>query len=220
MFAFEDPVAVSLSQSGTDLSGFGCCAGLNADVSVDCCGDIVNGSIVDRRASFEFSFESGEAFTYGADVFVSADGKRMLGPFSRGALVTAWVPITGNTSEGIGWLRTSDAVLDEVVRARAGNYELLLAGAPAGGDSYAPDTPYAIGISNARPALVFGDLGPFWAGEMAWQEGEQTLVIGPVPETDPAFPVALRLRFEDVVLSAVEAQMSSGDRYLFSAALP
>lgn len=63
-----------------------------------------------------------------------------------------------------------------------------------------------------------GDLGPFWAGEMAWQEAEQTLVIGPVPVTDPAYPIALRVRFEDVVLSAVEAQMPSGDRYLFSAA--
>jgi hypothetical protein len=53
---------------------------------------------------------------------------------------------------------------------------------------------------------------------MAWQEAEQTLVIGPVPVTDPAYPIALRVRFEDVVLSAVEAQMPSGDRYLFSAA--
>jgi hypothetical protein len=53
---------------------------------------------------------------------------------------------------------------------------------------------------------------------MTWQEGEQTLIVGPVPATDPAYPIGLRLRFEDVVLSAVEAQMPSGDRYLFSAA--
>jgi hypothetical protein len=54
---------------------------------------------------------------------------------------------------------------------------------------------------------------------MSWHESEATLVVGPVPATDPAFAIGLRLRFEDSSLSAVEAQMTSGERYFFSAAL-
>ena len=219
MFHFEDPVGVSLGQTGTVLTGRGCCVGLNPGPPVDqCCGQVVDGSIVERRAQFGFTFEFGGTIgDYFADVLVSSDGQRMMGAFSRTDATMAWVRITDARPEEIGWLRSTDVVLDEVLLERMGSYRLTLTDAPQGGDDYSLDVAYLLQITRSHVPIVSGDLGPFWSGEMTWQEGEQTLVLGPVPTTDPAFPIGLRLRFEDVVLSAVEAQMPSGDRYLFSA---
>jgi hypothetical protein len=53
---------------------------------------------------------------------------------------------------------------------------------------------------------------------MSWQEQPQTLLVGPVPATDPALPVALHLHFVGNVLGDVEATSPSGADYLFSAA--
>jgi hypothetical protein len=44
------------------------------------------------------------------------------------------------------------------------------------------------------------------------------LLVGPVPATDPALPVALHLHFVGNVLGDVEATSPSGADYLFSAA--
>jgi len=217
MFFFEDPVAVSLNQSGTVLTGRGCCAGLRSDPSSSCCGNIENGSLVGDRAQFGFSFESGLSFVYSADVRVSADGQRMLGAFGRASIPMAWVRIDPVDLEQKGWLACNDTALIDAVLEREWGYALTLSGAPAGGQAFSPDTAYHLSIEGSSVPVVWGDLGPFWAGEMSWHEDEQTLVIGPVPATDPAYPIGLRLRFEDVVLTAVEAQMASGDRYVFDA---
>jgi hypothetical protein len=69
---------------------------------------------------------------------------------------------------------------------------------------------------------VPGQLGSFWSGEMAWRADQQTLVVGPVPETAPGLPVAMSLRFDGTApagpaLASVEAVMASGARYQFQA---
>jgi hypothetical protein len=65
--------------------------------------------------------------------------------------------------------------------------------------------------------FVYGELGAFWSGEMTWNEGAQTLVVGPVPETTPGAPVSLSLHFDGATLTTVEAVMASGARYHFNA---
>jgi hypothetical protein len=216
MIGFEDPVAVALGQQGTVISGYGCCVGLRPPSGVECCGPIIDGSIVDRRARFGFSFDVGAIYEYSADVTVSSDGQRMLGPFSRFSWPTAWVRIDAVDLKTTGWLSDRNTVVSEAVRERVGSYALALAATTADGDDFSPDAVYRFLISGPLP-LVWGDLGPFWSGEMSWLADEETLVVGPVPVTDPAFPIGLRLHFEAVVLTSVEADMASGARYSFHA---
>jgi hypothetical protein len=212
LFAFEDPVAVVLTQNGSELTGYGCCAGLGPQSIIDCCGEIVGGAIVDRRATFGFAFEFGESFWYAADVVVSADVERMAGGFSRVDWPTAWVRI----DESRGFLTSDDTALRDVFDARVGAYELTLSDA-SGGAEFSPDRTYELGIAGGLPTL-FGDLGSFWAGEFVWNETEQALTVGPVPTTTPELPIGLVLRFEATVLRAVEATMPSGADYFFDAA--
>jgi hypothetical protein len=70
---------------------------------------------------------------------------------------------------------------------------------------------------SATSALIAGDLGAFWGGELSWNDAEETLIAGPVPETDPELPIELRLRFIGGTLVEVEAMLSSGDTGTFSA---
>jgi hypothetical protein len=216
MFSWEDPVAVSLTQDGTSLNGRGCCAGLNGDFTLNCCGQIADGSIVGRRAQFGFSFEIGELYDYSADVTVSEDGRRMLGWFSRIVWPMAWVRLEGAALER-GWLTSDDSVLVAAVASREGRSVLALTVAPVDGRDYDPNATYELTVVSDSVPMLRGDFGPFWAGEMTWLDAEQTLVAGPVPGTDPAFPILLRLRFEESTLAAVEAEMASGARYQFDA---
>ena len=64
---------------------------------------------------------------------------------------------------------------------------------PAAGSDFSPQETYG---SPSDSRFVSGDLGSFWSGEMAWSAGQQTLVVGPVPETAPGLPVAMSLRFD------------------------
>ncbi|HEX6278367.1 MAG TPA: hypothetical protein VFZ53_35215 [Polyangiaceae bacterium] len=215
MIGFEDPVAVRLAQQGTVLTGYGCCAGLEPALVTDCCGSISDGSIVNGRARFGFAFDVGAVYEYAADVTVSKDGQRMFGHFSRGSRPTAWVRMNPIDRDMYGYL-ARNAVVYQPVRDRVGAYPLTLVDATADGSDYSPGAVYELGISGTLP-LVWGDLGPFWGGEMSWLSDEETLVVGPVPVTDPSFPIALRLDFQGVVLTSVEAEMASGARYLFNA---
>ena len=87
-------MTVDLRDSDGVLEGRGCCGGfLDGGDVLRCCGP-VNGQVADRRASFGFSFNfAGEAYDYATDVFVSADGKRMAGTFSRTGATVAWLRI-------------------------------------------------------------------------------------------------------------------------------
>jgi hypothetical protein len=211
MFAWEDPVAVDIAQAGSVIEGQGCCAGFpGQDSALDCCGAVM-GQILERRASFGFSIDGlGEPYIYSTDVFVSADGSRMAGTFSRTGSAVAWVKIGAHEP----YLPSTDPALGEVIRARTGSYVLVLSDDPAPGDDFAPGQTYRLTVGSEA---VAGQLGSFWSGEISWSAGEQTLVAGPVPETAPGLPVAMSLHFDAAALGSVEAVMASGVRYQFRA---
>jgi hypothetical protein len=210
MFVFEDPVAVDLAQNGNALSGWGCCAGLNSDPSFPCCGPIQNGRIENARASFSFPLGI-VAESYAAEVHVARTGDRMAGTFyalggSTGT--TAWVRIPPDAQ----WLTHDDAALRAAVTARQSEYALVVA--DGDGSDVTASQEYRLVLRGGSLPLLFGDLGPFWAGEMTWLESESTLEVGPVPPTAPELPIALRLRFAGDVLMTCEATFASGSTYV------
>jgi hypothetical protein len=207
MFAFEDPVVVMLAQNGQTLTGRGCCA----PGGLDCCGNIMQGSIVDRRARFTFPVLGIQS--YSADVMVSAGGDRITGTFyglGGGGLLSAWVQV----ANGETWLSSTNTELREAVNARAGRYVLSLESGE--GDEFATDSRLDFYIHGSHLPMLSGDLGAFWAGEMVWNEEEATLVVGPVPETVADLPVRLELRFNEVRLQSVVAVMPSERSYTFA----
>jgi hypothetical protein len=220
MFYFEDPVAVDLSQSGSTLSGTGCCAGLGTPTTTySCCGPIMNGSIESRRV--RFAFTPGTMFTdltgdYGVDATVSGDGSRIVGGFGTqgstgpGQMVWARIP------ESQTWLVGTDDPLYAAAFERMGTYTLGLTDG-SGGD-YSPDRTYEMMVREGPNNLAFvrGDFGQFWSGEMTWDEPTETLSVGPVPATLPELPVALTLDFSGTTL-VLEATMPSGATYTFEA---
>jgi hypothetical protein len=208
LFGFEDPVAVELQQTGTVLAGSGCCTGFQSDVPLDCCGS-VTGQCADRRASFGFSFWGG-TYEYATDAFVSADGSRMAGTFSRIDTPVAWIRLKPTDST----LLRADPVVEKAMSDRGASYDLVVTDTTPAGDDFSPQQTYHIFI---RAEDVGGALGAFWAGEAAWNASEQTLVVGPVPETAPGLPVALRLRFDGNLLTSVDATMVSQATYHFRA---
>lgn len=213
MFGFEDPVAVDIEQRGSVLSGKGCFLGLEVDGVPHPLGPCtpLTGRIVNGRA--EFAFMALE-YRYAADAFVAKSGDRMAGRFhgvSSWYGPTAWLRIDPSQR----WL-AHDKRLGTALREHQGSYDLTLDPSNAPGDAFSTDRSYALSLGvNASP-LIFGDLGAFWASEMAWRE--PTLTIGPVPATHPELPVALELRFRDTVLHEVTATMPEGERYVFTAA--
>ena len=213
MFAFEDPVAVDIHGSGGAIEGQGCCGGFSAKSGqFGCCG-AVTGTMADRRASFGFSFDfGGEPYTYSTESYVSSDGKRMGGRFSRIGWPVAWVRIASTDAT----LPPADPAIQEVIDGRSGSYALVLADDPAPGSDFSAHSTYHLNTGR----FVFGDLGAFWGGEMSWSAADQTLAVGPVPETAPGLPVALWLHFDGTTLVFVEAAMASGVRYHFRATVP
>jgi hypothetical protein len=91
---------------------------------------------------------------------------------------------------------------------------LVLSDDPAPGGDFSGQQPYLLDLSDQ---FVSGGLGSFWDREMSWSGDEQTLVVGPVPETAPGLPVELRLHYDGPALVSVEAAMASGLRYHFQA---
>jgi hypothetical protein len=212
MFRWEDPVAVEISEAAGVIQGRGCCGGFTQQsTDLNCCGPLT-GQIVDRHASFGFSFDyAGSPYDYATDVFVSADRTRMTGTFMTGATV-AWVKI-GNTD---GNLPFFDADFRTITDAHSGDYVLTLADAATAGSDFSAVQTYRIGIGGG---YVWGGLGAFWSHEITWSDADQTMVVGPVPETAPASPVALSLHFDSTgaALASVDATMASGARYHFQA---
>jgi hypothetical protein len=216
LFDFEDPVTVRITQVGAVLSGTGSCAPL-----FQACTGELHGSLTDGRAQFNFFMaNAAPAMTYAADVFVSDDGMRMAGKFGGYEtmpdgplpLSSAWVRAEAQSA----WSTGDYQAVTDALGGRGGEYDLSLSAAT--GNLFAAGQPYALTLrSFDHGPMLSGALGAFWAGEMAWQAGEQTLVIGPVPATAPYLPVAVRLTFDADALVSVEASMSSGEHYEFDA---
>jgi hypothetical protein len=220
MFAFEDPVAVEITQNGNTLSGTGCYAGLPTpdDPSLPssfCAG--LTGVIEGRHA--QFAFASAWA-PYAADVFASADGQRMAGRFhdvDAWGSPYAWLRI-GPTDRGLP--TPAPGGLEDVVQTLSGEYVLSPLGAPPPGVELSASTPnqYVLSVRVlGHAALVLGTLGAFRAGELSWNATEQVLVAGPVPLTSPNLPTEVRLHFDGSSLVDVQATMPSGTAYRFSA---
>jgi hypothetical protein len=226
MFSWEDPVAVDLRSVDGALAGDGCCAGFSyPEQAHSCCGDIT-GQVVDRRATFQFPIDVPEGhYVYATDVYASADGRRMAGSFrnsingSAGGLrLVAWLPIASSEA----WLSDTHPNADPAITAVQDilgsimrGYGLVLSDDPPPGSDFVSTQTYRL-FTSVR-GFVSGDLGAFWAGEMSWRADEQTMVVGPVPETSPGLPVALWLRLDGAALVSVEAATASGIHYHFAA---
>jgi len=211
MFHFEDPVAVSLQQRGSELSGTGCCGGL-AD-NTFCCAPIAGGSLEGRHVQFSFPVDIGSGF-YAIDGYVSEDGTRMAGPFHHlggWGSPTAWVRI----AEGEVWLPSPEDGLSVELEDHFGWFVLTLASDEVVG-VYAPGESYAVAVSGAPLTFVSGDLGCFWEAELSWSPAEGVLTAGPVPETHPDLPTELHIEFEGNVLVQVAATLPSGAEARFS----
>lgn len=211
MFLFEDPVTVSIKQSGSTLTGKGCCAGLDSSL-IQCCGELT-GQVSDGVATF--SFPAGDFATYGARVYVSPGFERLGGSFSAGGgeMKTAWV----RQEPPSLWLREDPSLAEAVGEARSGRYELLLTSARAG--RFEPGQAYALYL-DVRPehVLVSGTLGPFYNREMTFDDATQALHVGPVPATDPEFAAELELEFSGDDLERVLATYAGEDTpYVFTA---
>lgn len=211
MIGFEDPLMMMLSQHDGVLTGRGC------DTPSDDlqCGDIVDGTLVGRRARVACSFsESTHGFS--AETLVSADGTRMTGTFS----------FDNQAGTGSTWLRAvmsdqgyflpiaDNEILLRALRGRPVDYDLTLATGTMGGPAFASDRAYFLGL---RERFIYGDLGAFHASEMFWSESDQTLSVGPVATTDPNLPSQLTLQFDDSGLITVLALLPAGSQYVFQA---
>jgi len=209
LLGFEDPVGVELHQTNDAvIAGDGCCAGFSSAL-LSCCGP-VTGQCLGRHASFRLSCEFGAPYDYAFDTFVSADGKRMAGTIDRNDLPIAWLRL--GPSDPLP-LPADPAVKSVFDGASRGSYTLLLTDAVLPGPDFSPQHPYRFFLARD----LGGDLGAFGASEASWNAATQTLTFGPVPETAPALPVALAVRFEGTVVTTVDATMASGATYHFQA---
>jgi len=211
MFAFEDPVAIELRASAHQLFGVGCFAGRALDQQGPNTCDPLNGTIDGRH--LEFSFPAGQ-YTYAADVYISSNQQRMAGKFhDTGGWrtdPTAWLPLQANER----WLSEPAELeaLKTALESRAGAYDLQAIDDPAA-------EPLHLRVAGAAQAsIIFSSLGAFWATEVSWNEQEQLLTAGPVPETVPDLPIQLTLRFDGELLLRVEALAPSGEVRAYAAA--
>jgi hypothetical protein len=209
MFAFEDPVAISLNASAHQLSGEGCFAGLPRPSGPASTCKTLSGTIEGRHLQFSFR---AEAYTYAADVYISSNQQRMAGRFHDiydwRLEPTAWLPI-GPTD---AWLTqpAEPSALETALASRAGSYELRATEASTA-------EPLRLNLNDGHQGVIFSSLGAFWGSEVSWNEEEQTLTAGPVPETVPDLPIQLTLRFDAALLVRVEALLPSGEMRAYSA---
>ncbi len=211
MFAFEDPVAIELWARAHQLSGAGCFAGraLQPLEGFDTC-KMLSGTIDGRHLQFSFP---ADRYTYSADVYISSDQQRMAGKFHDVGgweiAPTAWLPLGANDR----WLPAPDepAALKRALESRAGDYDLKAVENPAG------ELLHLSLLSGSSRGVIFGSLGAFWGTEVSWNEDEQILTAGPVPETAPDLPTQLTLHFDAEQLMQVEALAPSGEVHAYTA---
>lgn len=210
MFSFEDPVGVELTEELGVLSGQGCYGGLptpnHPEIPSSC--QPLTGTASGRHVQFAFAAET---YTYAANVYVSADGQRMAGAFRAsggwGVSPFSWLRVGADD----GWMPRAEpaSAVALVLEERSGWYELEglvdVDGEPGSID--------ILGYGQFR--ALAGTLGAFWESEMTWNEAEQVLVAGPVPETSPELPTQLTLHFQSTALVSVDAVFPSGETTTF-----
>jgi hypothetical protein len=171
----------------------------------------LSGTAEGRHLQFGFLAEQ---YTYAADVYASADGQRMAGDFR--ATSSSWY-------SSFTWLRAADdypglrpsserSALVLALEARGSGYELEGLVDHLG-------RPGRLEVYGYSPAVA-STLGAFWETEMAWNEAEQTLVAGPVPETAADLATQLTLHFGGLTLVSVDAVFPSGEARTFAARFP
>jgi hypothetical protein len=70
----------------------------------------------------------------------------------------------------------------------------------------------AYSLRGYRAFELTSELGVFWAPDWRSDEAAHTLTAGPVPETIPGMPVALRLRLSDDWQTVLEVRVTAPDR--------
>ena len=211
MFAFEDPVAIELSANAHQLFGVGCFAGraVPSQQGFTKC-EPLNGTIEGRH--LEFSFPE-DPYTYAADVYISSDQQRMAGKFHDTSgwrtEPTAWLPLRANEA----WLPAPNepAALKLALESRAGPYDLQAMENPTA------EPLHLLLLSGSSRGVIFSSLGAFWGTEVSWNEEEQLLTAGPVPETAPDLPTQLALHFDAQLLVQVDALEPSGEVRIYAA---
>ncbi len=216
LFVFDDPVGVQLVQNGSELTGTGCAAGTppleDPDSFVgEFCGPI-HGSVTSNKVQFVFRFESGGAYTYAADVTVSADRRRMTGTF-HGVSDVSWQTAWMRVPEGERGLPRLETAPPEPLW---GQYELTLMGSSAGATEYRPGKVYAFNFVRDGFAT---DLGSFWYTEWLYSPEDYSFEVGPVPATVPELATSLSVEANPVDgITWVQAHTATGNSYGFAAA--
>jgi hypothetical protein len=209
MFAFEDPLGVSLIPRGTALIGEGCASGAPPPDDLQVCGPVI-GNSTEQHASFAIQFFDGTE--YRAEVTVSADGQRMTGRFKG---TGDWFPYP---SHSMTWLRVADGepwlVRDRTERAEDGNYDLFLIEAADGGQEFTRDQVYRF---SQRQGVISGSLGAFWHTESRLSFSGNSREVGPVPVTAPELAVSMSIQQADGVVQEISAVTGSGHHYRFRA---
>jgi hypothetical protein len=195
----------------------------------DTCGAIT-GNIDGRHVRFQFQVDFGGGVTFAADVYVSADGNRMAGRFFTALQKNAPLDGPGWLSEPTAWGRlapteswfarpTWPSDLDQALSDFGSGYDLTLVDDPNNGDDFSTLRTYR--LARLASGLV-GNLGAFLPNEISFTQsptGETTTILaGPVPETAPGLPTALTVDLQGGAAVRVQASMTSGATYAFTAA--
>jgi hypothetical protein len=190
MFIFEDPVAVDIVQSGSELTGLGCDAGL-PDALTDqttleqWCAPL-KGRIEGDQAWFGFDIPF---YSFRAEVTVSRDASRMAGTFNDAlgrSRSSSWLRLEGdelglpgNGPPGPEWWLSDDYV-----------FRLIESASP--GSGFDPLRDYLVSYRHSWG--LWGDLGAFYYTEIAGDEASAgPVLIGPVAPTNLAFPISMQL---------------------------
>jgi hypothetical protein len=97
------------------------------------------------------------------------------------------------------------------LESRAGSYDLKAVEDPAA------ELLRLSVSSGASRGVIFSSLGAFWGTEVTWNEEEQVLTAGPLPETVPELPTQLTLHFDAELLVQVDALAPSGEVHVYRA---
>ncbi|HEX3697898.1 MAG TPA: hypothetical protein VH374_21170 [Polyangia bacterium] len=233
MQQYTESDAVILNDGAGAISGTGCAGYLPPEGSMapnlGDCGPLI-GSIDQSHVTFQFQVDFDGGITFAADVYASLDGTRMAGRFFSVPKKNAPLDGPGWLSEPTAWGRLDSTEswfarrawpsdLDQAWTPSGPGFDLTLIDDPKNGDDFSAIRTYR--IAQLWSGLV-GDLGAFLPNEVAFTQaptGETTILsAGPVPETAPGLPVALKLDLQGGALVRAEASMASGATYAFTAA--
>lgn len=212
LFVFEDPIAVELVQTGSQLSGLGCDSGLptgDYNPRHELCAPLV-GAVEGNRAWFEFALLDG-GWRVRADVTIAADASRLSGSASFGSSAGIGVALLPFSEDEL-WLPFPN----QAERPFFSNEESFeLREASGDGSDFQPDRVYELHRQNRG---MWGDFGVFWHTEMSSASDAAPIQVGPVSATAPAQPISLTLEQDGGVITRIVAVMESGASYLFGPA--